>query len=264
MRKCLTVSFVLLLLLFHTVGIAFAAEEQSAGADIPVVIEGGGTAYMIPGVNCPLPTEVSIHIGNGRTGHFYIEFTEAGKFHYTIKAGFAENGEERPADSIFHLTVTVYMRVDGTLYAVSVINGTHTLNKVDEVRFEKTTESSSHPSESATNPDVPGIPGPPTNPDFPTNPDVPTYPGDLTTPSAPDTPTTPGTTTPEIPGTTAPGTTAPDTTEPSRVLRLFRAPKTGDESHLLRYILIAIASSAGLFGLALVYTMNTNKLVGKE
>ncbi len=274
MRKYLTVSLILLLLLFQTVGIAFAAEQQVAGVDIPVVIEGGGTAYMIPGINCPLPEEISIQIDNGRTGHFYINFTETGKFRYTIKAGFLEDGEEREADAVFHLTVTVYMRVDGTLYTVSVINGIHATNKTDEIRFEKTTESTTQTPDTPTFPDTPSIPDSPTVPDTsstthaPSSPDTPTTAGTPNTPSSPNTPGTPET--PETPGTTVtlpstpetPGTTG--TPSAPRVLKLFITPKTGDESHLIRYILIAISSAAGLFCLALLYTVNTNKLIKKD
>ena len=66
MRKCLSGSLLLLLLLFRISVSAFAAE--AAGVDIPVVIDGGGTAYMIPEVNSPLPTDNAIRVDNGRTG----------------------------------------------------------------------------------------------------------------------------------------------------------------------------------------------------
>ena len=262
MRKCLAVSFVLLLLLFHTVGIAFAAEQQTAGVDIPVVIEGGGTAYMIPGVNCPMPEELTIRIDNGRTGHFYINFTEAGKFFYTIRAGFSEGGSERASDKIFRLTVTVYMRVDGTLYTVSIINGVHEASKSDEIRFEKESESSTEQTDVSNPPDMPSNPDVPTNPITHTNPGIPTFPETTTNPDTPTFPDTPNT--PNTPGTPPDTPHNPGTPETPRIFRIFSAPKTGDESHLIRYILIAIASSAGLFCLALVYTMNTNKLIKKD
>ena len=38
-------------------------------------------------------------------------------------------------------------------------------------------------------------------------------------------------------------------------------PQTGDESHLDYYLLFAMAAAAGLFGLAVLYTINTNKLI---
>lgn len=207
MRKVLLLSLSLLLLLFPFAGIALAAEEASAV--IPVVIDGGGTATMIPEVNSPLPTQGTIQVDNGRTGRFYINFTEPGRYHYTISAAFSEDGQTRPADETFRLTVDVYAREDGSLYTVSTINSNRTAEKEDQVRFDKTPE-----------------------------------PTTTTQPS--DTPTTP---------------TTPTTTEPKKP---SGTPRTGDESHLTQYILIAIASSFGLFCLALLYTLNTNRLIRKE
>ena len=211
MRKFFTVSLILLLLLFRITSLAFAAE--AAGVDIPVVIDGGGTASIIPAVNCPPPTERSIRVDNGRTGHFYIDFTEPGEYHYTIKAVFSEGGNEREADETFRLDVTVYAREDGTLYTVSVINSNRTTKKLDQVRFTDTPETTTRPPEDTTRP-------------------------------------------PE--GTTRPpeGTTTPTTTRST--------PRTGDESNLTRYVLIAMASSAGLFGLALLYAVNTKKLIRED
>lgn len=202
MRRFLALSLSILLLLFRITGIAFAAE--AADADIPVVIDGGGIAYMIPEVNSPLPAEHTIRVDNGRTGHFEISFTEPGDYHYTIKAVFSAPDGETPADEVFRVTVTVCAREDGTLYTVTVITGSNAAEKQTLVRFRK--------------------------------PPVPTTP----TPGTPDTPDTPA-----APG--RPGT-----------------PNTGDESHLTRYLLIATASAAGLFCLALLYTFNTNKLIKKE
>ena len=203
MRKIITVSLILLLLLFRITWIAFAAD--AAGADIPVVIDGGGTANMIPEVNCPLPAEHSIRVDNGRTGHFYIQFTEPGEYHYTITAVFSADGEERAADEAFRLTVTVLAREDSSLYTVSVITGSKSSNKQAQVRFSETPETTTQP---------------------------------------PDTSTTEPTTTTTSP---TPGT-----------------PRTGDESHLTEYLLIATVSAAGLFALALLYTANTNKLVKED
>lgn len=273
MRKCLTVSIVLLLLLFQTTCIAFAA-VKAAGADIPVVIDGGGTAYMIPEFNSPLPKEVTIRVGNGRTGHFYIDFTEAGIYRYTIKAGFSRPDGEIPADEVFQVTITV-VEQDGTLYTVSVINGSHSSAKPDEVRFKETSDVSEPQTET---PDTPGIPTFPSGGSetvtMPTGitqtatipadtTETTTKPDDTTEtttkaivpPVPPETPGTPNT--PETPET-------PGTPETPRVFRIFRAPKTGDETHLAYYLLIAMASSAGLFGLAMLYATNTKKLIKKD
>lgn len=201
MRKYLTGSMILLLMLFRITVSAFAAEP--ADVDIPVVIDGGGTAYIDSEANCPLPAETALRVDNGRTGHFYIHFTEAGEYRYTITASVSLADGEKPADEIFRLTVTVLDKGNGELYAVAVINSNQNEEKTDLVRFRETTEPSTVPP-----PDVP----------------------------------------PEAPS-------APPSSTP---------PRTGDESNLMNYVLVALASSAGLFLLALLYTLNTNKLIGKD
>ena len=271
-----------MLLLFPFAGITLAANE--AYAEIPVVIDGGGTAYMIPDVNSPLPKEVTIRVGNGRTGHFYIDFTEAGEYHYTIKAGLSRDGEELPADEVFHLTVTV-VEQDGTLYTVSVINGSHSSTKPDEVHFKDKTEPSEPASSETVTVETVTYPHNTTEPStggLGTTTAPRTYPNDSTAPStgpygttAPRThpndstvpPTGPyDTTVPTTVPVTRPYETTVPTTKPPetpRILRVFQAPKTGDESHLAYYLLIAMASSAGLFLLALLYASNTKKLIKK-
>ena len=265
-RKFLAVSLISLLLLFRTASIAFAA--HTADADIPVRIDGGGTAYMIPEVNSPLPKEVIIRVDNGRTGHFYINFTEAGVFHYTIKAGFIRNGEEQPAEEVFRLTVTVYEQ-DGTLYTVSVINSSHSAGKPDAIRFHEVSQvTTTSPSDTTkVSPIIDGTTVPPTSPNGTT--EGTTRPDDTTEGTTRPDDTTGSTTSPS--GTTE-GTTRPyQTTEPAtrpeettRRSRFFSTPKTGDESHLVDYLLIAIASSAGLFSLALLYAINTKKLIEED
>ena len=275
MRKLLLLLLSLLLLLFRFTGTALAAE--SARADVPVVIEGGGTAYMISEVNSPLPTAYSIRIDNGRTGHFYIDFTRAGEFHYTVKADFSESGKDRPAENTFRVTVTVYERENGKLYATTTIYASDWANKETIVQFDK-------PKQPPTTPDTPTSPSTPETPTTPGTPETPTTPGTPetpTTPSTPETPTTPGTsdtpgtpTTPGTPGTpdtpTTPGTpgkpSAPklSSSTPETIRKPSRTPRTGDESNLTRYLTAAIASSFGLFLLALLYTVNTNRLVKDE
>ena len=122
MRKFLILCLSILLLLLPYAGTALAAGETYA--EIPVVIEGGGTVHIIPEVNSPLPTETTLRVDNGRTGRIYIYFTEAGVYHYTITAEFSENGKTWTADDVYRLTVEVYEKEDGTLYTVSIINNT--------------------------------------------------------------------------------------------------------------------------------------------
>lgn len=232
MRKCLTGSLILLLLLFRISVSAFAAEAVSV--DIPVVIDGGGTAYIVSEVNSPLPTENALRVDNGRTGHFYINFTEVGEYRYTITAAFSRADGEAPADRIFRLTVTVLDKGNGVLYAVAVINNNQTEEKTDLVRFRETPAPRNEPPSTDNPPEQPpSTDNPPEQPPSTDNP--PEQPPSADNP--PEQPATPPSHTP---------------------------PRTGDESNLLRYVLLATASSAGLFLLALLYTLNTNKLIKKD
>ena len=216
MRKFLITSFILLLLIFQTTGTAFAFEP--AYAKIAVTIEGGGKAYMITEVNCPLPVESVIRVDNGRTGHFHIDFTETGEYHYLIKAGFSTEDGEREANEVFRLTVTVHERDDGSLFTSSVINSRNTTEKLEQIHFQKTSATTTQPSKATTQPSE-ATTRPPQTPSNPDNPDSPNKPG---------------------------------------------TPRTGDESHLSAYVLVVIAASAGLFFLALLYTINTNKLIRED
>ena len=265
MRKCLTVSIILLLLSFNIAGIAFA--EETASAVIPVVIEGGGTAYMTPEVNSPLPKETPITVGNGRTGRFYIDYTGTGEYLYEITADFIEDGKKRAADESFSLTVTVHEREDGSLYTVAVIVNNLTNEKTDRVLFRKTHENITNPDETTTKPDETT-----TKPEEGT-----TKPEETTTRPEEGTTRPEETTTRPEEKTTRPTehttrpteyTTRPTeyTTRPTETTtRPGRGnPKTGDESHLLRYVLIAMASSLGLFGLSLLYTVNTKRLISGD
>ena len=68
---------IIMLLLCSFAVPAFAA--GSADANIGVQIEGGGTAYITPQVNCPVPDESELTLSAGETGVFHIRFTEPGE-----------------------------------------------------------------------------------------------------------------------------------------------------------------------------------------
>ena len=247
MRKFLILCLSLLLLLLPYAGTALAAGE--AYAEIPVVIEGGGTVHIIPEVNSPLPTETTLRVDNGRTGRIYIYFTEAGVYHYTITAEFSENGKTWKADDVYRLTVEVYEKEDGTLYTVSIINNTRRPDKGSLVQFPRTPETTTQPS---TTPD--------TTTTTTTETTTTTTTGTTTTTTGTTTTTTTTTSTTGTTTTTTTGTTTPSTTKPKKP----GTPRTGDESNLTRYVLHAVASSLGLFLLALLYTLNTNRLIKED
>ena len=54
------------------------------------------------------------------------------------------------------------------------------------------------------------------------------------------------------------------TSPPPETTTTTSTPRTGDESNLTRYVLLSTASAAGLFFLALLHAVNTNKLIKEE
>ena len=223
--KFLAVSLISLLLLSLFQNARSVSAEVVADADIPVCIEGGGTAYIIPEVNSPLPTQDSIRVDNGRTGHFYIHFTETGIFHYSVTAGFPRNGEEIPSQEVFRLKITVYEQ-GGMLQTVTTLGSNLSTTKPDLIFFRETSETVEKYDKSI--------------------PYVISEENTLSPPTAED------------------AAESGEESSDSGLFGFFKAPKTGDESHLIDYLLAAIASSAGLFGLGLLYTINTNRLIKRK
>lgn len=124
---------------------AFAAESVSV--EIPVEIEGGGTAVVISEVNCPLPRESSVEVPNGMTENIHITFTEPGDYFYTILAESA--GEQHYAPAYYTAAVSVMNR-GGGLYATTVLTKLNSDYKPDVCSFVRAEEPTVVPTEDAT------------------------------------------------------------------------------------------------------------------
>ena len=85
MKRLLTFC-IILLFVPGLVGIsAHAYDYQPVKSAIEVEITLGGTAAIIPNVNCPIPQKTELTLKDGEIGKFDIEFTEVGVFDYTVK-----------------------------------------------------------------------------------------------------------------------------------------------------------------------------------
>lgn len=85
MKRLLTFC-IILLFVPGLVGIsAHAYDYQPVKAAIEVEITLGGTAAIIPNVNCPIPEKTALTLKDGEIGKFDIDFTEVGVFDYTVK-----------------------------------------------------------------------------------------------------------------------------------------------------------------------------------
>lgn len=85
MKKVLFVFTLITVLFSASVLSASAFDYEEVVAEIPVVIELGGTAEIIANEDSPLPEESEITIPDGETGKFVIHFDRVGQFDYTVK-----------------------------------------------------------------------------------------------------------------------------------------------------------------------------------
>ena len=85
MKKILTFCILILLVpgLFGFTAHAYAYQPVKAEIEVEVTL--GGTAAIIPNVNCPIPEKTALTLKDGEIGKFDIEFTKVGVFDYTVK-----------------------------------------------------------------------------------------------------------------------------------------------------------------------------------
>ncbi len=183
-----------------------ASAAESASVSIPIEIEGGGTAVMIPEVNCPLPDSSSVEVKDGATENINISFTTPGDYEYTVKAEAKDGLYYSPE----YYTAAVAVRTDssGELAATVVLTKADSDYKPAKCRFELTEKPTDESEANAV-----------TQPA-----------GTAQTPKNPPT---------------------------SR-------PQTGDDSMLDIYLLICIVAAGGLFMLAVIYSVSTERLIGKK
>ncbi len=286
MKKALTVILLLaaILLLFNTA--LCASAYTPARAEVAVEIRLGGTAVIIPEVNCPIPDKTELRLEDGEVGRFNIQFTEPGVYTYTVKT--VPDTRNLDFDSTVY-TVKVYVTDEnGNLSAVTVVyaNGVKyagepesgiSPNSIvfdntvpeqgsdgspDVILFRNTEPEQEETTSQGGNP-VPAVIPPFPVPVTPVRPETTTPPGGNTPPS-PETPTSPGgTNRPDAPeGTTAPeGIGIPETEDNNSAPPDKSNPKTSDDTGMEMYFLIAMIASAGLLVLSIIYAADCRKLI---
>lgn len=234
MKRTAIIGMILSILLCLLCPSAYAAEE--AAAQIPIEIEGGGTAVVIPQVNSPVPVRSSLDIGNGMTEEAAITFTEPGNYSYTIKASDKDGTYCLP--EYYTADVSVMVGDDGALYAVTVLSASGSDSKPAECIFKASVDPS-------------GI--------------IPSDQDDTKSSPPPDTKPTPGSTqsqpgsAPQPSQQPQPGqvTVSDDAGSSSDISR----PKTGDDGMLDLYLLVCITASTGLFLLSVMYYRSVGRLI---
>ena len=268
MKKALTVILLLaaILLLFNTA--LCASAYTPARAEVAVEIRHGGTAVIIPEVNCPIPDKTELRLEDGEVGRFNIQFTEPGIYTYTVKT--VPDSRNLDIDSTVYTVIIYVTDENGTLKAVKLIyaggekyageQGSD--GSPDVILFRNTEPEQEETTSQGGNP-VPAVIPPFPVPVTPVRPETTTPPGGNTPPS-PETPSSPGgTNRPDAPeGTTAPeGTGIPETEDNNSAPPDKSNPKTSDDTGMEMYFLIAMIASAGLLVLSIIYAADCRKLI---
>lgn len=212
MKKKFLLSLLLTLLLLSPAINAFAGYYKPVNTEIAFEIKNGGTAVIIPEVNCPVPDKTELKLSHGETGRFNICFDETGVYTYTVK-NVPDKRKLIFDDSVY--TVKIYVNDEGGKLVTTVIAYTDG-NKYSSrggVDFgpERLLFANRKPEE----------------------------------PKPPEEPTEPST----------------DGKTPSRK---NRNPKTGDDSRMELYFLIAMIASAGLLALSVAYMIDTEKMLREK
>ena len=151
MKRLLTFC-IILLFVPGLVGIsAHAYDYQPVKAAIEVEITLGGTAAIIPNVNCPIPEKTALTLKDGEIGKFDIEFTEVGVFDYTVKT-VPDDRDIEFDDTVYNIKFYVTDN-DGRLVATVIASkGEEKYNRLIFVNTEKGgDEPTTNPTDSSDN-----------------------------------------------------------------------------------------------------------------
>ena len=236
MKRLILLCLTLLTIAFLPVFSASAATYDPVVVDIGVEIVNGGTAEIIPQVNCPYPDPQKLTVVDGESGTVRIELEDVGVYSYQ----FGVVPDER--DIIYDTTVyraDIYVTEnDGKLYPIVVLYNMQTGKKYDKKDG-----------------------GEPISVGFANRLDLPTEPTEEATQNTESSEVS----TQYKPNESLTGETgAFDEPDKSDGGGRNSRPQTGDDTKMELYLLIAMIASAGLFLLSVAYMRDTNKLIKKE
>ena len=250
------------MLLFAVLIVPCRAEPDPAELDIWVEIENGGTAVIEPEADAPAPAVTTLVLAHGGTEAFHIVFPEAGIFAYTVR--IEPDGRDLHFDDTVYRIVVYVNEHNGALIPSIVIYDQSSGNK-----YAPETGDPDRPcnilfvNEPPVLPEPTPPPWPKPTPDPKPSPEVSPEPSPEVNPepspeaspepSAEVIPEPSAEPTPEP--TTTPDENAPpydDSGTPLNPDGSKDQPKTGDDSRLIDYLLLATAAAAGLFLLSIL------------
>ena len=216
MKKKILLSFLLTFLLLSPAINVFAGYYEPVKTEIALEIKNGGTATIIPEVNCPVPEKTELELGDGHLGKFNIYFDEVGVYTYTVKT-VPDERENMVFDKRVY-TVKIYVNDEGGELVPTVIAYTGG-------------EKYSSRGGSDYGPERPEFSNIYRDDEDPTE-------------ETPD------------------EDTSESDNEPTE--RKNRNPKTGDDSKMEQYFVVAMIASAGLLALSIIYLIDTEKMLKKK
>ena len=151
MKKILTFCILILLVpgLFGFTAHAYAYQPVKAEIEVEVIL--GGTAAIIPNVNCPIPQKTELTLKDGEIGRFDIDFVEPGVFDYTVKT-VPDDRDIEFDDTVYKIKFYVTDN-DGRLEATVIASkGEEKYNRLIFVNTEKGgDEPTANPTDSSDN-----------------------------------------------------------------------------------------------------------------
>ena len=155
MKKILTFCILILLVpgLFGFTAHAYAYQPVKAEIEVEVIL--GGTAAIIPNVNCPIPEKTALTLKDGEIGKFDIDFVEPGVFDYTVKT-VPDDRDIEFDDTVYKIKFYVTDN-DGRLEATVIASkGEEKYNRLIFVNTEKGgDEPTTNPTDSSYKGDSP-------------------------------------------------------------------------------------------------------------
>ena len=155
MKKILTFCILILLVpgLFGFTAHAYAYQPVKAEIEVEVTL--GGTAAIIPNVNCPIPEKTELTLKDGEIGKFDIDFTEVGVFDYTVKT-VPDDRDIEFDDTVYNIKFYVTDN-DGRLQATTIASkGEEKYSRLIFVNTEKGgDEPTTNPTDSSYKGDSP-------------------------------------------------------------------------------------------------------------
>ncbi|MBQ7596040.1 MAG: hypothetical protein IJU45_05195 [Clostridia bacterium] len=142
MRRSFKTAIIILILLFAFSFAAYAG--NTARADIPVKVEGGGTAVITSEVNCPAPKADRLELKKGETGHFIIDFSRPGEYAYNITV-INSNDSFIYTPEYYSVHISVLVGDDGSMYTVTTLRKENSYAKSDIADFRRTEKTTGAP-----------------------------------------------------------------------------------------------------------------------